>query len=220
MIKGRILDVTEKGVALIEASINPTEFIRKKSKECYIDLIDDRPLSEKQRKMCYALTSAIADFAGESLENTHLDRKFAFTVEKAEEIPELTERLFSLASASMSLIVEYQKYLIKFVLDNDIPTKRPLLEYVDDIDHYVYMCVINKKCAICGKKADLHHLDAVGMGRDRTQINHLGLEAMSLCRAPHAEMHTVGKQAFFEKYHFNKGVEIDKTICKIYGLKK
>lgn len=220
MLKGKIIEVKESGKVFIEVDADINRLIKQNVKECYVDFIDARPLSEKQRKMCYALTNAIAEWSGENVDNVHLERKFAFTVEKAEEIPELTEKLFSLSNASMSLIVEYQKFLIRFVINNDIPTKRPLLEYVDDVDHYVYMCLINKKCAICGKKAELHHIDTVGMGNDRTQITHESKEAISLCREHHKEFHDIGKSSFFEKYHLNSGIEIDKTILKIYGLKK
>ena len=120
----------------------------------------------------------------------------------------------------MSLVAAFQKFLIKFIISNNVPTKRPLLEYVDDIDDYVYMCLIHKKCAVCGKKADLHHIDTVGMGNDRAQIQHEGREAISLCREHHKEYHTIGKSEFLEKYHLNGGIKIDKTILKIYGLKK
>jgi hypothetical protein len=119
----------------------------------------------------------------------------------------------------MSLVAEFQRFLINFILENDVPVKRPLLEYVDDISHYVYMCLINKKCAVCGKRAELHHIDTVGMSNNRHKIQHEGKEAMSLCREHHQEMHHIGTKDFFEKYHFNGGVKIDKTICKIYGLK-
>ena len=119
----------------------------------------------------------------------------------------------------MSLVASFQRFLIKFIIENDVPVKRPLLEYVDDVNDYVYHCLINKKCCICGKKADLHHVDAVGMGRDRTEIVHLGMRALPLCREHHTEAHTRGDKAFVELYHFCEGIEIDKTLCKIYKLK-
>jgi hypothetical protein len=46
------------------------------------------------------------------------------------------------------------------------------------------------------------------------------MEVMPLCREHHTEIHTIGKDCFFKKYHLNHGVECDKTICRIYGLKK
>jgi hypothetical protein len=218
MNKGKILEVKENGTAIIEAPIDIFKFIKQDIKEAYIDYIDSRSLSDKQRRFCYSLINAIAEWSG----STTQDIKEAFKLEFwADKVDTLADKIFSLSNAPMSLVAEFQKFLIVFVLENDVPTKFPLIDYVDDIDHYVYMCLIHKKCAICGKKADLHHLEGsvVGMGNDRTQISHLGKEAISLCREHHTECHTIGQQAFFEKYHLNGGVKIDKTICKIYGLK-
>ena len=220
MIKGKIIDINADGSAIIQAPIDPYILTHRKVKECYVDFIDSRPLSDKQRRMCYALTNAIADWAGYTREMMHLDRKFEFTKERAEEFPELTEKLFSLSTASMTVIRAYQKVLIEFILDNDIPLKFPLLDYVDDIANYTYMCLIHKKCCICGRRADLHHIDAIGMGNDRTEAHNVGREVISLCREHHTEIHTIGKAAFMERYHLEGGVTADNTICKIYGLKK
>lgn len=216
MIKGKIVSVNEDGTAVIVASINTTEFIRKNIKECYVDYIDSRPLSDKQRRFCYSLINAISEWSGSSVQ----DIKEAFKLEFwADKVDTLADKIFSLSNAPMSLVAEFQKFLIVFVLENDVPTKFTLIDYVDDIDHYVYMCLIHKKCAICGKRADLHHIDTIGMGNDRAEVQHEGREALSLCREHHTEMHTIGQQAFYEKYHLNGGVKIDKTICKIYGLR-
>lgn len=185
-------------------------------KEAYVQLIDSRPLSDQQRRMCYALINAICDYTGESLEREKECLKLEFM---AQRIEDLGDKVFSLSNAPMSLIAAFQKYLIRFIVENDIPTKFSLLEYADDTRDYVYACLIHKKCCICGKHADLHHVDAVGMGRDRSEIIHEGMEALSLCREHHTEYHTVGKSAFFDKYHLDGGIEIDKTIMKIYKLK-
>lgn len=218
MRKGYIQDIREDGTAIIIASINPEEFIRKKVKECYVDIIDSRPLSDSQRKMCYALINAIAEWSG----NDSADLKEYFKMEFwTDHIDTLADKIFSLSNAPMSLVAEFQRFLIKFILENGVPTKRPLLDYVDDIEHYVYMCLIHKKCAVCGKaNAELNHVDTVGMGNDRTQIQHEGREAISLCRTHHKEYHDIGKTSFFEKYHLNGGVKLDKTLLKIYGLKR
>lgn len=216
MEKGKILEVKETGMAIIEAPIDIFRFIKQEYKECYIDYIDIRSLSDNQRRFCYSLINAIAEWSGSSTQ----DIKEAFKLEFwADKVDTLADKIFSLSNAPMSLVAEFQKFLIVFILENDVPTKFPLIDYVDDIDHYVYMCLIHKKCAICGKKAELHHIDTVGLGNDRTQIDHIGKEAISLCRVHRKEYHDIGKQSFFEKYHLNGGVKIDKTICKIYNLK-
>ncbi|MBQ3019118.1 MAG: hypothetical protein IJD77_00845 [Clostridia bacterium] len=217
MLKGKIKEVREDGTAVIVAPIDFYQYVHRNVKECYIDYIDSRPLSDKQRRMCYALMNAIAEWSGSEVE----DVKEAFKMEFwAEQVETLADKIFSLSNAPMSLVASFQKFLIKFIISNDVPLKFSLLEYVDDIQDYVYQCLINKKCAVCGKRADLHHIDAIGMGNDRTQVTHLGREVMSLCRIHHTEMHGVGKKDFFDKYHFNSGVIADKTVLKIYGLKR
>lgn len=217
MLKGKIVDVREDGTAVIEAPIDIGQFVHRKVKEVYIDPIDSRPLSDKQRRMCYALMNAIADWAGSAPE----DVKEAFKMEFwADKVDTLADKIFSLANAPMSLVAEFQRFLVRFIIENDVPLKFALLDYADDIAHYTYMCVIHRKCAVCGKRAELHHIDAVGMGTDRTKTEHLGREVISLCREHHTEMHMLGKADFCGKYHLDGGVIADKTILKIYGLRR
>ena len=217
MVKGKIIQVNEDGTAIIKANINTYDLIKKNISECYVDYIDSRPLSDRQRKMCYALINAIADWSGSS---TH-EIKEAFKLEFwADKVDTLADKIFSLSNAPMSLVAEFQKFLITFILDNGVPVKKPLLEYVDDIEHYLYMCLIHKKCFICGRKAELHHVDFVGMGNNRNEIIHEGRECLPLCRDHHQEYHNIGKTEFFPKYHIDKGIAIDKTLLKIYRLRR
>lgn len=217
MIKGRILSVSEDGTAVIAAPIDTYILTHRKVKEAYIDYIDSRPLSDKQRRMCYALINAIAEWSGETTEGTKTALKLEFW---QSHIDTLADKIFSLSNAPMSLVAEFQRYLVRFIIDNDVPLKFPLLNYVDDIKDYTYSCLIHKKCVICGKHADLHHIDAIGMGNDRNDVQHIGREVMSLCREHHAEIHLLGKSEFMEKYHLDGGIIADKTICRIYGLKR
>ena len=217
IVKGKIKEVTEDGQAVIVAPITAYDLIKHEVKECNVEYIDSRPLSDKQRRMCYALMNAVAEWSG----NEPSDIKEYFKLEFwADRIDTLGDKVFSLANAPMSLVAEFQRFLIRFIISNDVPVKRPLIEYVDDVDEYVYMCLIHKKCAVCGKKAELHHIDTVGMGNDRTEIQHEGREAISLCREHHTEYHAIGKSAFLDKSHLNGGIKIDKTILKIYGLRR
>ena len=217
MIKGRILSVSEDGTAVIAAPIDTYILTHRKVKEAYIDYIDSRPLSDKQRRMCYALINAIAEWSGETTEGTKTALKLEFW---QNHIDTLADKIFSLSNAPMSLVAEFQRYLVRFIIDNDVPLKFPLLNYVDDIKDYTYSCLIHKKCVICGKHADLHHIDAIGMGNDRNDVQHIGREVMSLCREHHTEIHLLGKSEFMEKYHLDGGIIADKTICRIYGFKR
>lgn len=217
MLKGKIIELEADGSALIRAKLPLVQAVHRKVNEVYIDLIDSRPLSDRQRRMCYALIHAIAEWSGSNEEEVKQAFKLDF---RAEQVDTLADKIFSLSNAPMSLVAEFQRFLVRFIISNGVPVKRPLREYVDDVRDYTYMCLIHKKCAVCGRRADLHHIDAIGMGNDRNEVKHLGREVMSLCREHHTEIHTVGKAAFMEKYHLNGGIEADGTILKIYGLKR
>lgn len=78
MIKGKIIDINADGSAIIQAPIDPYILTHRKVKECYVDFIDSRPLSDKQRRMCYTLMKAIADWSGETQEGTKTALKLEF----------------------------------------------------------------------------------------------------------------------------------------------
>lgn len=217
MLKGKVVGLSEGGTATIKAQVPLAQFLHREVKEVYVDMIDSRPLSDKQRRMCYALVKAIADWSGSGTEEVKESFKLDFW---AERVDTLSDKIFSLSNAPMSLVAEFQRFLVAFILTHDVPTKRPLREYVDDIEAYTYLCLVRRKCAVCGRRAELHHIDAVGMGNDRTEVQHEGREVMSLCREHHTELHTVGKSEFMTKYHLDGGVPCDKTIMKIYGLRR
>lgn len=183
--------------------------------KCLIQLKDERPLSHKQRNACYALINAISNWTGMDKSDTKDYFKLKYL---ADDINETGEKIFSLADAPMSLICGFQRFLVDFIVREGIPCDFDLLSYVDDIPSYVYSCLVNKKCLLCGKKADLHHWERVGMGRDRTDIIHEGMMVMPLCREHHAICHNMPQREFDELYHLVP-VECDKTICHIYGLK-
>lgn len=206
-----------RGVVTIEVPYTDfARMCRREYKNVEVTFIDSRPLSDKQRRSCYALIREIARWSGDDERSTKEILKIDFW---AGELLETADRMFSLSDAPMSIVAAFQSWLVKFIVQNDIPTERPLLDFVDDIESFVYASLASKKCVICGKRADLHHVDAVGMGRDRDEIIHEGMNVLPLCREHHTEIHTIGRDTFMDKYHIH-GVPADKTICKIYGLKR
>lgn len=217
-VTGKITGIDERtGTVTIKAHYDDWfTLIKRQYKECWVEMKDSRPLSDKQRKMCHALMNEIADWSGSERALMKEQLKLDFIIG---ELGETAERLFSLSNAPMSLVCAFQKFLVHLILEYDIPTKRPLLEYVEDVTDYVYSCLVNKKCVVCGKTAELHHVERVGMGRSRDEIIHEGMECLSLCREHHTEAHTVPDDEFFQKYHIDKGIELDKTLCRIYRLK-
>lgn len=217
-VRGRIVGYDERRQELlIRAPYDDwLTMTRRDYREVLVQPIDSRPLSDKQRRMCYALLREISDYTGQGADATKEWMKIKFL---SDDMEQTADKIFSLSSAPMSLVCAFQRYLIRFILEWDIPCSFPLLEYVDDVQDYIYSCLVTKKCCICGAPTDLHHVQRVGMGRDRTDIIHEGMEVLPLCREHHAEAHTMPDAAFFEKYHIPGGIVMDKTLCRLYGLK-
>ena len=217
VIRGRIVDFDENGKLTIEAYYPDWRTMtRREYSECNIQMIDGRPISNKQRRTCYKLLREISAYTGMGLDPTKEWTKIKFL---AEDLEETADKIFSLSDAPMSLVCAYQRFLVRFILDWDIPCSFSLMDFVDDINDYIYACLEHKKCCICGQHCDLHHVDRVGMGGDREEMVHEGMEALPLCRWHHTELHNIGDREFYARYHLSKGVILDKHLCKIYGLK-
>ena len=214
-VKGRIVGYDERtGEVLIRARYDDWfTMCKREYRECLVQMVDGRPLSDRQRRMCYALLREISDYTGQDV---HSAKEY---LKLADDFGETADKIFSLSNAPKSLVCAFQRYLVRFVVEYDIPCRVPLLEYVDDIPDYIYACLIAKKCCITGQSAQLHHVDRVGMGRDRDDIIHEGLEVLPLSAEKHREAHTMSDQAFCDEYHLPGGIVMDRTLCRIYGLK-
>lgn len=217
VIKGRIIDINQHGKLTIEAYYPDWRtLLRRQYRDCNIQMIDGRPMSDKQRRTCYKLLREIAAYTGMGLDSTKEWMKHKFVTEELNQPVDMT---FSLSDAPMSMVCAYQRFLINFILDWEIPCSFSLLDFADDINSYIYSCLVHKKCCICGQHSDLHHVDRVGMGGDREEMIHEGMEALPLCRGHHSELHQNGDREFYAQYHITKGVVLDKFLCKLYKLK-
>lgn len=218
VVTGTITGYDERtGSVTIVAQYDDWHTMAKRAyKKCLVQMVDNRPLSDKQRRTCYALLREIGDYTGMGTDPAKEYMKLKFMLE---DLDQTADRLFSLSNAPMSLVCAFQRFLIHFILDWDIPCRFSLLDMVDDVGDYTYHCLIAKKCVICGGPAQLHHVDRVGMGRDRTDICHEGLEALPLCAEHHGENHSTSDDGFFKKYHICGGIVLDKTLCRIWRLK-
>lgn len=219
IVQGRIVDYDERsGEVTIKAYYPDWLMMTKREyRKCLVQMIDNRPISNQQRKTCYKLIREIAEYTGNGLDRTKEDLKRKFVTE---ELYDGLDENFSLSDAPMSVACAFQRFLVRFMLDYDISTSFPLLDFIDDVHDYLYACLIHKKCCICGKSADLHHIDRVGMGRDRDDIIHEGMEALPVCRIHHNEIHNLGENRFFRKHHIERGVILDEYLCRIYRLKR
>lgn len=164
-----------------------------------IRINDGRTITADQRKKIFATIKDIADHTGD---NPEFLRKYLLYdyCSKSGEMP------FSLSNCSISQAREYINHILDFVLEWNIPLTDLGIERTDDIDRYLYSCVKYRRCCITGQTgADIHHVDKVGMGRDRQRISHSNLRLIALSRKWHNKVHTEGEGKIFELY-------------KIYGI--
>ena len=214
ILGGKIADYSN-GIITAKADFNNTErFCRISPGECLIVLKDSRTITAEQRKKAYALLGEIADYMGEMPEYTKRLFKLKFI---HDELKGIADDVFSLSNCDVTIAHDFITYLIDFIIAHEIPTKVPLAELCEDVEKFVYSCAMKKICCVCGKKAELHHYDAIGSRYDRDKPVHEGLRALPLCREHHIRAHEISKETFLEEYHLQP-ITIDKSICKKWRL--
>ena len=178
---------------------------------------DRRLISPEQQRKAWAILGEICVWAGympreKEDVNAHLKQRFLL-----QQVEEYQREAFSLSNCTMTRAREYIDFLIEFCLMNSVPTRFSLADYAEDIRRYVYACLVHKKCAVCGGPAELHHVDAIGMGYNRNEKPQLGNLVLPLCRDHHMEIHRIGRTNFMDLHHLEP-IELDRRIAKIYNL--
>lgn len=189
----------------------------KSSIDAEIKIDDRRRITTPQRKKIYATINDIANFTGNAPEALKEYFKYDFIIKTGEEYFSLSSRKDN--AANINTAREFINYLIEFVLTYDIPLSELALLRTEDIDMYLYYCLKYRKCAISGKRADIHHCEGsrVGMGRNRNTIDHSGLELIALSREWHTKVHQEGEKEIFEKFKIY-GIKVDKETLDYLGL--
>lgn len=185
------------------------DIIKKHVDSVEIRFNDGRTISNDQRRKIFALIGEIATWSGDSPKYIRDYLTWDFCKEYGTE-------WFSLSDVDMTTAKDYISYLIDFCFYWSVPTKDTLLYRTDDIGRYLYQCLEHRRCAICNKPAEVHHVDKVGMGRDREHIVHIGLKAIALCREHHNEAHIRELELFAE--YFIYGILLDEYLCNILSL--
>ena len=185
------------------------------SDEVRVFWADNRCITAEQRRKAWALMTEIAAYQGQDKEDVYREQSAAFSIKNFES---LQGHLFHLSTATVSEARDFINLLIEIIIEYGIPTKEPLYGLCDDLERYTYACLMNKKCAVCGRKTELHHYDHVSMGYNRREINHIGMRCLPLCREHHMEAHNIGQTAFDAKYHLEP-IAIDEKIAQKYRLR-
>ena len=155
---------------------------------------DGRTITVDQRKKIYATIRDISYFIGDDPEFLKEYLKYDYCATTGEEP-------FSLSNCSVTVARLFINFLIEFAFYWDIPLQDVGLNRTDDISKYLWLCIKFRKCCICGEKAEIHHVDTIGIGRDRKTVDDSNYRKMALCRNHHTELHAIGKESFEKKYY-------------------
>lgn len=209
-IEAKIMSYDGEYLKIKPSAVLNDELIRLNSQSVELYLNDGRSISTKQRRKIFAVVRDIALWQGDDPEILRIYLTWDFC-----QLNNL--KLFSLSDVDMTTAREFINYLIEFCFYHNIPTKKSLFDNTDDVKTYLYLCLKYRKCAICNMRADIHHTDAVGMGRNRNKIIHLGLKVIALCRLHHTQAHTVGKSFLINNKIY--GIRLSKELCNELNLK-
>lgn len=159
-------------------------------------LVDDhRHITRDQQKKIFALIHDLCNYTGDEPERW--EDEFKWRVKIALGIDE-----FSLSDCSMTIGNYMILTILDFLFEENIPFKTKLWDSLPSDFPRQRLCLKNRTCVICGRQhADLAHFRAVGMGRNRHQIDERKMYFMTLCREHHQEQHRVGINNFMKKYH-------------------
>lgn len=238
ILPGKITAVDGRGITAFAEYTNIQKLVDQRISNCEIILMDGRQISPLQRNKIFAMIKDITNFV------SGLDRRktafqemlnamqllYVIDLADTEEVRDrLTYHycqlcnidLFSLSARGpdtidMSTARDFIDWLIELCIQFGIPCSDTLLNRCEDVQRYLYACVMNRICCICGKPADIHEYDKVGMGRNRKTIHHVGQRVQPLCRAHHQEEERLGQRAFDEKYHLS-WVKLDEKACEKIG---
>jgi len=205
----KILRMTDNQLVIAPTNDISKEIEQKQIKTVELRLDDGRKISAEQRRKIFAIIRDIALWNGD--EPQYLRCYLTWDFCSKYEID-----FFSLSDVDMTTAKDFITYLIDFCFRWNVPTKDTLLNETDDISKYLYLCLLYRKCAICNDPAEVHHVDRIGMGRDREKIVHIGLRAIALCHKHHDIAHADEKR-LFEQY-FVYGIKLDSYLCEKLNL--
>ncbi len=172
--------------------------MKKRIRKSEIRFNDGRTISVEQRKKAYATIRDIAAYTGYLPEEQKEWLKYLHIANTGCEY-------FSLSDCTMDTAREFINTILEYAITAGIQLTESGVERTDDIGRYLYFCLKAKKCCVCGKPGEIHHVDSIGMGNDRRKVDDSEYRKMCLCREHHTMWHNLGDERFQKMY-------------KVYGI--
>ncbi|ATU69516.1 hypothetical protein CT113_03835 [Levilactobacillus brevis] len=173
---------------------------------------DGRHISADQRKKVFALLHEIDRWSGNYvMDVTEHQMKYMFLRQRG-----LYEE-FSLSNCSLEMASRFIEFLLGFCFAYNVPIATKVVDSIREQYGWDMYCLRYHCCMICGAHADIAHVHAVGIGRNRQTISHIGNYVMALCRKHHQEQHSKGIVTFMQDNQL-KGVKVTSEVAKMLKL--
>ena len=172
-----------------------------------VKVYDPYKITDKQRRKIFALVNDIEAHTGSPSE--YMRGMFIHYLQALHG----TEKRISMASCSKREASDLIDVIILWTFEHAIPLNYKTSDLLKEDKSFLYMTVLKRKCAICGKHAELAHRYAIGRGRNRNKMDHYGNKVLGLCSSHHREQHKIGIDSFNKKYHLeNSWVDVNEKI--------
>nr|WP_280639740.1 putative HNHc nuclease [Lactiplantibacillus pentosus] len=182
----------------------------------YSELADTRKARPQQRRLFFALLSDIYTWSGmptDFLKNLFYLQYESYTFGKQISLSDTTESSVSDANQLLDLVID-------FMFEWHVPFKEGYKLLPREQEYYLFQCCRHRVCMICGNRADIHHVDVIGAGMNRNNVDHTKRHVMALCRIHHSEIEQIGPAEFSTKYHVPvDGIRLDEETLKRIGLR-
>jgi len=176
------------------------EIVRKSEQgELVVDFYEKDTITNLQRKHYWALVGDIEEYTGYTKDviDSFLRVEFMKLI-SLEEYPSLKRNQMKKTVTS-----ELLEYVIDLCITNGIPFRKQQFYLTINTSKMLYALTLKRLCWVCGKpNSEIMHVEAVGSGRDRKQIDHSKHHFMCGCWKHHQEQHAIGIDTYMTKYHF------------------
>lgn len=179
--------------------------------EVDVQVVDPFRITGKQRRKIFALVKDIEAHTGQPMQ--YMREMFQNYVSFLYGY----DKRISLSNCSRTQANQIIEVTLDWIFHNDIPLAFKTSDLLKQDKSFLYWSTVNRNCVICGKPhSDLAHRYAVGKGRNRNKINHVGNQVLALCRTHHNEQHQIGMDTFNNKYHLTDSwVDVDDRLNKM-----
>lgn len=180
------------------------------------EIADTRKARATQRRLFFALINDIANYSDASpawLKELFYLQYEIYTAGKTISLSDGTKSSVTDAHELLDLVID-------FMFEFHVPFKKGYELLTKDESFYLYQCCRHRQCIVCGKHADIHHLDTVGMGMNRNKIDHTKRYVMPLCRKHHSQIEQIGSIKFSKLHHVPvTGIKLDIDVLKKIGVR-